>query len=78
VSSLETFEGTESMSYQTLIHQIAPAANPRHVEAWLRIEHGTLDHLSRDRFKEEVAIALECIAAATPEQSEQLAMSYGL
>jgi hypothetical protein len=64
--------------YQTLIHQIAPEANPRHVEAWLRIEHGTLDHLSHARFEREVAIALECIASATPEQSEQLARSYGL
>jgi hypothetical protein len=54
------------MSYQNLIQQIAPEANPRHVEAWLRIEHGTLDHLSRPRFEREVAIALACIAEAGP------------
>ena len=40
------------------------AADPRHVEGWMRIEHGCLDGLSRSQFDAEVRIALEFIAAA--------------
>jgi len=39
------------------------------------LECGTLDDLSIDRFRHEVRVALSCIAEATPEQSEQLALS---
>lgn len=54
------------------------AADPRHVEAWMRIEHCCLDGLSRSQFEAEVRIALECIAAAPLANSEALAISYGL
>jgi hypothetical protein len=54
------------------------AADPRHVEAWMRLEHGCLDGLSRQQFTEEVAIALQCVAAATTADSEALATSMGL
>ncbi len=64
--------------YQELIRQFAPAANPRHVEAWMRIEHPTLDHLSRDMFRHEVAIAVDCIGQAGVDQSEALSRSMGL
>lgn len=50
--------------------------DPRHVEAWMRIEHGTLDALTRERFAAEVAIACDCIDA-DPKGSESLAVSYG-
>jgi hypothetical protein len=64
--------------YQNLIVEIAPNANPRHVEAWMRLEHGTLDQLSRQRFTREVELALQCIAEGGAETSEDLAKSYGL
>jgi hypothetical protein len=64
--------------YQNLIKEIAPDANPRHVEAWLRVEHGTLDQLSRQRFTREVELALQCIAEAGADVSDALAKSYGL
>jgi len=54
------------------------AADPRHVEAWMRLEHGCLDGLSRQRFTEEVAIAVACVAAGPQAQSEALAQSMGL
>lgn len=54
------------------------AADPRHIEAWMRLEHGTLDGLSKERFDAEVAIALECIAAGPTADSESLALSFGL
>jgi len=66
------------MSYRESILKIAPDCEPRHVEAWMRVEHPTLDHLSPTRFKREVTLALDCIAEAGAEQSEALARSYGL
>jgi len=54
------------------------AADPRHVEAWMRLEHPTLDGLTRAQFQDEVAAALDCIAAAPLAESEALAQSYGL
>ncbi|HPD73319.1 MAG TPA: hypothetical protein PLL30_16230 [Candidatus Krumholzibacteria bacterium] len=54
------------------------AADPRHVEAWMRLEHSTLDGLSRSRFTAEVKTALDCIAAVPTSESESLAKSFGL
>ena len=54
------------------------AADPRHVEAWMRCEHPTLDGLSPWRFTSEVKIALDCIAAGPVADSESLAQSFGL
>ena len=54
------------------------AADPRHVEGWMRIEHGCLDGLSPSQFVAEVKIALDCIAAAPAADSESLAQSMGL
>jgi hypothetical protein len=51
--------------------------DPRHVEVWMRIEHGTLDALTRGQFTQEVRIACECIDA-DPKASEDLARSYGI
>jgi hypothetical protein len=54
------------------------AADARHVEGWMRLEHGCLDGLSADRFRAEVKIALECIEAGPLADSESLATSMGL
>ncbi len=54
------------------------AADPRHVEGWMRLEHGCLDGLGRQQFDDEVAIALQCIEAGPLANSESLAQSYGL
>lgn len=54
------------------------AADPRHVEAWMRLEHGCLDGLSRQQVTEEVTIALQCIAGGPTADSEALAASMGL
>lgn len=53
-------------------------ANPRHIEAWMRLEHPTLDGLSRQQFRYEVLMAIECIKAAGEAESEGLAQPYGL
>ena len=54
------------------------AADPRHVEAWMRLEHGCLDGLSAGQFQSEVEIALACIAASSTNENESLAESFGL
>lgn len=54
------------------------AADPRHVEGWMRLEHGCLDGLSPTQFAAEVKVALQCIDTALLADSESLAQSYGL
>ena len=54
------------------------AADPRHIEGWLRLEHGCLDGLSAGQFQSEVETALACIAAASAQENESLAESFGL
>ncbi len=54
------------------------AADVRHLEAWMRLEHSTLDGLGHQQFDEEVAIALQCVEAGPLADSEALAQSYGL
>jgi len=51
---------------------------PDWVEAWMRLEHGTLDSLSKTQFNDEVRIAVQCIDAATTTENESLAKSFGL
>ena len=53
------------------------AADPRHIEAWMRLEHSTLDALSPAQFSAEVSEALNCIAASTPAENQSLADSFG-
>lgn len=52
--------------------------NSRHIEGWMRLERGTLDSLAPATWRHELKMAIECVKAATPEQNEQLAKSYGL
>ena len=63
----------ESLAAQGLLgHDV------RHVEAFLRLEHGTLDALSPAAFAREVAAAAACVDEAGPALSEDLATSHGL
>jgi hypothetical protein len=55
-----------------------PDADPRLVEAWMRLEHPTLDALSPSAFDAEVGAALDCVDAAGAAESEKLAASLGL
>jgi hypothetical protein len=69
--------------YRQRIREILAAqgrigTDPAHVEAWMRLEHGTLDGLSAAQFAREVSAAVECIEASTPDENRRLADSYGL
>lgn len=52
--------------------------DPAVVEAWMRVEHGTLDGLSRTRWAVEVEIAAQCALASHPETNRDAALSFGL
>lgn len=52
--------------------------DPRHVEGYMRCEHGTLDALSRAKFNREVQIAVALIEQDGLDTAEALALSYGL
>ncbi len=71
------------MTYATMISETAVrlgflGANPAHIEAWMRIEHGTLDALSRAQFDREVRIAIGCALTSSPAENDALAASFGL
>lgn len=53
-------------------------ANVRHVEAWMRLVHPTLDGLSKAEFRTDVAMAIQCIDTAGSQASEALAKCFGL
>jgi hypothetical protein len=50
---------------------------PQVIEAWMRVEHDTLDWMSKDRFRREVAIAIECADASTASENNAVARSFG-
>lgn len=62
----------------TAMRTMGLAADPRHVEAYMRLEHGTLDALSPSRFALEVTLACSCIQMGGESAAEALAQSYGL
>ncbi len=69
--------------YQETIREIATrhgyiGIDTRHVEAWMRVKHATLDALSCEEFDEEVRIGIHCTRSQTTSLSENLARSYGL
>lgn len=69
--------------YRTRIRETLAAmgrigTNPAHVEAWMRLERGTLDALSPAQFRSEVKAAADCVDASTTETNESLAESYGI
>lgn len=66
------------MAYRNRIQEIAPSYDARHIEAYLRLEHGTLDRLDPHAFAAEVVTAVMCIEAGGADAAERLAQSYGL
>lgn len=67
--------------YQALIAEIMAeygwSADPRHIEAFMRAGHATLDGLDRTSFRHEIQIALACIDEGGTELAERVAVSYG-
>ena len=66
--------------YQQIIKSIRPSLTVREcagVEAHMRCEYGTLDHLSRERFDLEITLAMAC-ESEQPGYLAMIAESYGL
>jgi hypothetical protein len=63
------------MSYQKTISELAPDVDAAAVEAFMRLQYGTLDHLSRDDFKQEIRLFRECVKAE-PDLIRSLKASY--
>lgn len=51
---------------------------PRVIEAWMRLEHGSLGHLTAERFRCEVINCIQLARAVSAKRNEDLARSFGL
>ena len=69
---------TDPTFYQRRIARRTSDIDPRHVEAWMRLEHPTLDGLSAAAFEREIDIAVAASPPAGTTDSEALAASFGL
>jgi hypothetical protein len=69
---------TDLTFYQRRIAERTGDVDPRHVEAWMRLENPTLDGLSAAEFEREIDLAMVAIATAGTDESEALAASFGL
>jgi len=65
------------LTYRERIKDLAPDYDPRHVEAYMRSAHSTLDHLSPAEFSREVRLAVACIETAGKVFAERVAKSFG-
>lgn len=68
------------MLYQKLIADLLNGADydPRHVEALMRLQYGTLNHLSRQDFRSEIRLCKQVIDQMGKDSAERTAKSYGL
>lgn len=59
-------------------HLFPIGTDPRHVEAYIRVKHSTLNVLSWSEIRRECRIAVDCIKAGGVDAAERLARSFGL
>jgi len=65
------------MSYQTLLHELAPDLNPAGIEASMRLHCGTLNYLPRETFVVEAKLAAD-LEAQSPGILRRIAESMGM
>ena len=65
------------MFYQRLLQKLAPELNPVGVEALMRLQYSTLDHLPRETFAKEAKLAAAC-ERRSPGYLRQIAASMGM
>lgn len=63
--------------YQDTIHELDPTINPAGVHAYMMLQFSTLDHLSREVFREEILIA-HASETVEPGFLKLTATSYGM
>ena len=64
--------------YATLFKELQPEHDPRHIEAYVRLQYHTLGHLDRETLRRESEIAVECIKLEGVDGAESLAKTFGL
>ena len=65
--------------YHDRISANIPAGiDPRHVEAYMRLGHSTLDGLTPAQFRREVHLGVQCIQVGGIDMAERTARSFGL
>lgn len=65
-------------AYASIFKELQPACDPRHIEAYVRLEYGTLNHLPIETLRREARIAADCISYVGKDSAEELANSFGL
>lgn len=65
-------------TYQGFFRIYQPNYDPRHIEAYIRLEYGTFDHLSADKLKKEAKLAAQFVDYGGKDSAESLAQSFGL
>jgi hypothetical protein len=65
-------------AYHSEIQSIAPLYDPRHIEAYMRVAHSTLDSLSNVEFRREVLLCAMCVEEGGTEAAEACAKSFGI
>ncbi len=65
------------MSYQTLLHELAPDLNPAGIEASIRLHYGTLNHLPRETFAAEAKLVAD-LEAQSPGILRKIADNMGM
>lgn len=68
----------QQMIREEIARQGHIGADPRHVEAYMRLGYSTLDGMSRQQFAREVRIGVVCAREDGIQNAEALAKTYGL
>jgi hypothetical protein len=65
------------MSYQALLHELAPDLNPARIEVSMRLHYGTLNRLPRETFGADAKLAAD-LGAQSPCILRKIAESMGM
>lgn len=65
-------------AYADIFRKLQPEFPPHQIEAFVRLEYGTLDHLDMATLEREAATAAECIREGGRDMAEACARSLGL
>ena len=64
--------------YAEIFTKLQPEFDPRHIEAYVRLEYHTLSHLSQQVLRREANIAADCVRVGGVKAAEDCAQSFGL
>jgi len=65
-------------AYAEIFRKLQPEFPPHQIEAFVRLEYGTLDHMDAATLEREAAVAAGCIREGGPDMAEACAESLGL